>query len=81
VPDLPEEAAAVVRELGVVVATSANLHGGRDPRSVGDLAPELRTLPVVDVGPLPGTPSTVVDLTQAGPRVLRQGAGDFSSSS
>jgi L-threonylcarbamoyladenylate synthase len=81
VPDLPEEAAAVVRELGVVVATSANLHGGRDPRSVGDLAPELRTLPVVDVGPLPGTPSTVVDLTPAGPRVLRQGAGDFSSSS
>jgi L-threonylcarbamoyladenylate synthase len=81
VPDLPVEAATVVRELGVVVATSANLHGEGDPLGVEDLAPELRALPVVDAGPLPGTPSTVVDLTQAGPRVLRQGAGDFSSSS
>jgi L-threonylcarbamoyladenylate synthase len=77
VPDLPVEAATVVRELGVVVATSANLHGERDPRSVADLAPELRALPVVDVGPLPGTPSTVVDLTRAEPRVVRQGAGVF----
>jgi L-threonylcarbamoyladenylate synthase len=81
VPDLPEAAASVVRELGVVVATSANLHGARDPRTVEDLAPVLRALPVVDVGPLPGTPSTVVDLTGPEPRVLRQGAGDFSSSS
>lgn len=81
VPDLPEPASTVVRELGVVVATSANLHGDRDPRSVDDLAPELRALPVVDVGPLPGTPSTVVDLTGPDPRILRQGAGDFSSSS
>jgi L-threonylcarbamoyladenylate synthase len=81
VPDLPDEAASVVRELGVVVATSANLHGARDPRTGEDLAPVLRALPVVDVGPLPGTPSTVVDLTGPEPRVLRQGAGDFSSSS
>ena len=77
VPDLPDEAASVVRELGVVVATSANLHGEPDPRRVEDLAAELRALPVVDVGPLPGTPSTVVDLTGPEPRVLRQGAGDF----
>lgn len=81
VPDLPDEAAAVVRELGVVVATSANLHGAGDPLGVDDLAPELRALPLVDVGPLPGTPSTVVDLTGPEPRVLRQGAGDFSSAS
>ena len=75
IPDLPTAAAAVVRELGVVVATSANLHGEPDPRSVRDLAPELRALVVVDVGDLPGTPSTVVDLTGDEPRVLRQGAG------
>jgi L-threonylcarbamoyladenylate synthase len=79
VPDLPEPAAAVVRELGVVVATSANLHGGADPHSLADLAPELRALPAVDVGPLPGTPSTVVSLTGPEPRILRQGAGVFSS--
>lgn len=81
VPDLPPPAADVVRALGVVVATSANLHGGGDPRSVDDLAPELRACPVVDVGPLPGTPSTVVDLTGAEPRILRQGAGAFDSRS
>jgi L-threonylcarbamoyladenylate synthase len=75
VPDLPREAADVVRSAGVVVATSANLHGGRDPRSVGELAPELRSCPVVDVGELPGTPSTVLDCTGPEPVLLRQGAG------
>lgn len=75
VPDLPDAAAAVVREFGVVVATSANLHGEGDPAGVEDLAPELRALPILDVGPLPGTPSTVISLTGAAPVVLRQGAG------
>jgi L-threonylcarbamoyladenylate synthase len=81
VPDLPQAAAEVVRALGVVVATSATLHGERDPVSLDDLAPELRALPALDVGPLPGTPSTVVSLTGAAPVILRQGAGDFSSAS
>ena len=79
VPDLPPAAADVVGALGVVVATSANLHGEGDPVSLGDLAPELRALPSVDAGPLPGTPSTVVDLTGDAPVVLRQGLGVFSS--
>jgi L-threonylcarbamoyladenylate synthase len=74
VPDLPRESAAVVAELGVVVATSANLHGDADPAAVEDLPPELQELVVVDAGPLPGTPSTVVDLTGDDPRILRQGA-------
>ena len=77
VPDLPSAAAEVVRALGVVVATSANLHGGLDPARLDDLPAELRALPAVDVGPLPGTPSTVVDLTEAEPRVLRQGAASW----
>jgi L-threonylcarbamoyladenylate synthase len=81
VPDLPAPAADVVRALGVVVATSANLHGGPDPWSVEELAPELRGLVVVDAGELPGTPSTVIDLTGEEPRVLRQGAGPFSPAS
>src|SRR4051812_14086999 len=45
VPDLPAEAVAVIRELGVVVATSANLHGGADPRRVDQLDAELRGCP------------------------------------
>jgi L-threonylcarbamoyladenylate synthase len=79
VPDLPPDAAAVVRALGVVVATSANLHGEPDPRRVEDLAPELRACVAVDVGELVGTPSTVIDFTGSEPRVLRRGAGEFGA--
>ena len=76
VPELPEEARAVVQRVGVVAATSANAHGGRDPRRVDEIPDEIRTgcSAVVDVGDLPGVPSTVVDLTEAEPRVLRAGA-------
>lgn len=77
VPDLPPSAAAVVREVGVVAATSANLSGGPDPRRVEDIPEEIRAAcgAIVDAGELPGVPSTVIDLTGAEPRVLRQGAG------
>ena len=77
VPDLPREAAAVVREVGVVAATSANLSGGPDPRRVEDVPEKIRAAcgAIVDVGELPGVPSTVIDLTGAEPRVLRAGAG------
>jgi tRNA threonylcarbamoyl adenosine modification protein (Sua5/YciO/YrdC/YwlC family) len=75
VPELPDVAVEVVRELGVVVATSANLHGESSPRRIEDLAPELHACVVVDAGELLGTPSTVVDCTGDEPRVLRQGAG------
>jgi len=77
VPDLPEAAATVVREVGVVVATSANLHGGPDPRRVEELDPALRAGvgAVVGAGELAGAPSTVISLTGPEPRVLREGAG------
>jgi L-threonylcarbamoyladenylate synthase len=77
VPDLPPGAAAVVREVGVVAATSANLSGGPDPRRVEEIPERIRAAcgAVVDAGELPGVPSTVIDLTGGGPRVLRRGAG------
>jgi L-threonylcarbamoyladenylate synthase len=77
VPNLPPAAAAVVREVGVVAATSANLAGGRDPSRVEEIPEEIRAAcgAIVDAGELPGVPSTVVDLTSGEPRVLRQGAG------
>jgi L-threonylcarbamoyladenylate synthase len=76
VPDLPREARAVVAGAGAVVATSANLPGGPDPRRVDDVPAELRygVAAVVDVGELPGTPSTVIDLTGEEPVVIREGA-------
>lgn len=77
VPNLPPSAAAVVGEVGVVAATSANLTGGPDPRRVEDVPEEIRAAcgAIVDAGELPGLPSTVLDLTGDEPRVLRQGAG------
>jgi L-threonylcarbamoyladenylate synthase len=79
VPNLPPAAADVVRAVGVVAATSANLSGGPEPRRVEDVPEEIRAAcgAVVDAGELPGVPSTVIDLTGTEPRVLRRGAGPF----
>jgi len=76
VPELPGQACQIVAAAGPVVATSANLPGGRDPRRLEDVPLELRerVAALVDGGELPGTPSTVVDLTAAEPRVIREGA-------
>ncbi len=77
VPHLPPSAAAVVREVGVVVATSANLTGGPDPRRIEDVPEAIRAAcgAIVDAGELPGVPSTVLDLTDGEPRVIREGSG------
>ncbi len=58
------------------MATSANVHGGPDPATLDDVPEELlsQAAVVVDAGRLPGTPSTVVDLTGREPVVLREGA-------
>jgi L-threonylcarbamoyladenylate synthase len=76
VPQLPPPAAAVLDEVGAVLATSANLHGGPDPRRLEDVPPEIRDAAgaLVDAGELPGTPSTVLDLTGTEPKVVREGA-------
>ena len=76
VPDVSGDARAVLDRAGAVAATSANLHGGADPRRVDDVPEELRRAcaAILDVGELPGTASTVVDFTEREPRVLREGA-------
>ena len=76
VPDLPAPTAAVLDEIGAVLATSANVHGGPDPRRLEDVPREIRKAcgALVDGAELPGTPSTVLDLTGPEPKVLREGA-------
>lgn len=78
VPSLTGVAADVVALLGAVVATSANLHGGRDPRRLDEVPACILAgvAAVVDGGELPGTPSTVIDATESEPVILRVGAGD-----
>lgn len=76
VPAAAGDARALLEAARCLVATSANLPGGRDPRTVDDVPGELRAAAaaVVDAGPLPGTPSTVLDLTGPEPVVVREGA-------
>ena len=75
VPELEGAAREIVKRVGAVAATSANAHGGPDPRCLEDVPDEIREAAVlVDGGELPGTPSTVVDLTGDEPKILREGA-------
>jgi L-threonylcarbamoyladenylate synthase len=76
VPDLPEPTRAVVEQVGIVLATSANDPGGANPVRLDDVPRRIRDGcgAEIDLGPLPGIPSTVLDLTGPEPRVLREGA-------
>lgn len=76
VAELPPESAEVLERIGAVAATSANLPGGRDPRTLDEVPPEIRagSAAEIDAGRLGGVPSTVLDLTGPEPRVLREGA-------
>ena len=76
VPILSGPGGVVLAEVGAVMATSANVHGGADPRTLEDVPAEIRAGcgALVDGGELPGIPSTVLDLTGAEPCVLREGA-------
>ena len=75
VPVLPEPTAAVVSAVGAVLATSANDPGGPNPASLDDVPQRIRDGCAVelDLGPLPGTPSTVIDFTGDSPYVIREG--------
>jgi L-threonylcarbamoyladenylate synthase len=75
VPRLHGPALRIVTRAGAVAATSANLHGGPDPRRLDEVPTEIREQAVlVDGGELPGVASTVVDLTGGEPRIVREGA-------
>jgi L-threonylcarbamoyladenylate synthase len=76
VPELPAASRGTVERAGLLASTSANLHGGPDPRRIDDVPDDLlaQVGAVIDGGELPGIPSTVVDLTGPEPTVLREGA-------
>ena len=76
VPKLTGAAKAVLDEVGAVAATSANLSGERDARTLDEVPEAIRDAcgALVDGGELPGTPSTVIDLTGDEPNIIRAGA-------
>lgn len=76
VPELSGPGRAVLDAVGAVAATSANLPGRPDPRTLDEVPAEIGEAcgALVDGGELAGTPSTVIDLTGPEPTVLREGA-------
>ena len=76
VPALTGPGRELLERVGTLVAPSANLPGGAAPHTVADVPAQLlaAVAAVVDAGELPGTPSTVVDVTGDEPLVLREGA-------
>lgn len=77
VPDSAIARAVITAAGGGLAVTSANLSGRSEARSAAEVRQSLgdRIALVIDGGPSPdGVPSTVVDLTGAEIRILRQGA-------
>jgi L-threonylcarbamoyladenylate synthase len=80
VPKLSGDLAPLTGAGGPVLQSSANRTGGPDARRLDDVDPEIRAGvdAELDGGELPGTPSTVVDLTRYADggeyEVLREGA-------
>jgi len=68
---------ALVRALGrPIISTTADVHGGEpfvDPAEIDDAFPGLAL--VIDAGAGGLIPTTVIDLTQSPPEVVREGAG------
>jgi L-threonylcarbamoyladenylate synthase len=80
VPALPADLAALHAVRWPVLQSSANVAGGPDARRLEEVPERIRKAAdlVLDGGPLPGTPSTVVDLRgherDGSWRVVRRGA-------
>lgn len=76
IPAVVGAIAEFMKRVRVVAATSANRHGGVDPRVIEDVPKEMLdgVAAFLDGGELPGTPSTVLDVTGPEARVLREGA-------
>ncbi len=76
VPDFDGPGAEVLARVGALVATSANHPGGPDPKRLDEVSEDIRegAGAVVEGGELPGSPSTVIDLSGTKPRILRDGA-------
>lgn len=75
VPELPEASRRVVEAVHGVMATSANDPGGPNPVTLDDVPQRIRDAvgAELDLGALPGTPSTVIDFTYDDPVVIRDG--------
>jgi L-threonylcarbamoyladenylate synthase len=67
---------SLVSSLGPITSTSANLHGRPTPTDIGGTVSQLREriCIYIDSGRLEGKPTTLVDYTGMGPKIIREGA-------
>jgi tRNA A37 threonylcarbamoyladenosine synthetase subunit TsaC/SUA5/YrdC len=73
----PPALAAAIASTGAILATSANLHGEPDPRTLDEVPAAIAggCAVLVDGGPAAaGRASTVLDLSATRPVILREGA-------
>jgi L-threonylcarbamoyladenylate synthase len=77
VPRVSRPTQAVLDDVGIVAATSANEPGEPPAATLAAVPERIRAAcgAELDAGELPGTPSTVVDYTGEEPTILREGAG------
>lgn len=71
----------IVRRAGPLACPSANLSGGREPKSAGDVLADLdgKIDLLIDGGETEiQKPSTIIDLTVTPPKILRKGGLDIS---
>ncbi len=61
---------------GPLTATSANIHGGQEPRTINIAREQIGTRDIVylDHGPLPGIPSTIIETIEDNIKIYREGA-------
>ena len=81
-PDHPVPIALIQGLGSPITGTSANISGGADLLTLAELTDEIGSLvdQVVTTGPKPkGTASTVINITNQQPKLLRQGAIPFEA--
>jgi len=67
---------SLLNQAGPLTVTSANIHGKATPSTIASIHNQLGSHHIaqsINVGCLQGKPSTIVDLTQSSPRILRKG--------
>lgn len=70
----------ILSNYGPLTCTSANIHGKNTPSVISDIRMQFKESDIsvyLDYGKLNGKPSTIVDLTDKKPNLVRKGAIEF----
>ena len=76
---IPQDNSAlqIINKTGPIIATSANIHGQKTPKSISEIRKLFKPEDIevyIDDGPRDSAPSTIVDVTGSQPKILREGS-------